>query len=92
MNSKFRARCGHNLLLLRASELAQYCLSYSSRILQGQRIHEHIRRGRHDGQSGCSPLELKARVVVGDRVAAQNGMLRVQDSISTECNEQLQCR
>ena len=50
VNGQFGPGRGDDLLLPGSGKLAQNCLCDCSRRLNGQRVHEHVRRGRHGTQ------------------------------------------
>ena len=53
MKSKAGSRSSYNLLLFRTSELTQNSLCDGGGRLNGQRVHEHGRGGRHLGLRGA---------------------------------------
>lgn len=56
MDGQLGPRGSDDLLLLRTRKLTKNGLTDRSRGLDRQRVHEHVRRGGHDGQ-----LKLDAR-------------------------------
>ena len=58
MYSESRAGPCHDLLLFCACKLSKNCLCYRRGRLDGQRVHEHARSGRHDAEvdaGRCNP-------------------------------------